>query len=127
MTGQSTLFHTVGDPDGGKARLVPASAPPSPEPETLDERFARFHAGHPEVYRKLVALARRMKARGFETYSIKTLAEVVRWHSDAHGTDAEGFRINNSYTSRYARLIMDENPDLDGFFVTRELQGGGEA
>jgi len=36
--------------------------------------------------------------------------------------DPDGWKLNNNYTSRYARLVMDECPDLDGFFNTRELQ-----
>jgi len=34
----------------------------------------------------------------------------------------DGFKINNDYNSRYARMVMAENADLDGLFETRELK-----
>ncbi len=50
--------------------------------------------------------------------------EVLRWEWTIAGLpdDAEEWKLNNNYTSRYARLIMDENPLLVGLFELRELK-----
>jgi hypothetical protein len=37
-------------------------------------------------------------------------------------TDGEPWKLNNSFTPWYARLAMTE-PDLDGFFHTRDSLG----
>jgi hypothetical protein len=48
---------------------------------------------------------------------------VLRWqrHIDGLPDEHEAFLLNNNYTSRYARLLMELNPELAGIFETREL------
>jgi len=88
---------------------------------TLDAQFEEFHKNNPEVYEELVRLARQMKARGHKQIGIKMLWEVLRWERAMKTTDQTEWKLNNNYTSRYARLIMEQEPDLEGFFKTREL------
>jgi len=86
----------------------------------ITRAFWQFHRENPNVYRELVRLARQMKGAGRTRYGIASLFEVVRWHRALVTTDLD-FKINNSYRSRYARLIMDTEPDLKDFFETRRL------
>jgi hypothetical protein len=88
----------------------------------LDERFRRFHAVNPSVYRNLVTLARRALAAGRERIGIKQLWEVLRWEYSLAVNSADEFTLNNDFTSRYARLIMDSEPDLAQMFETRKLR-----
>lgn len=88
---------------------------------TIDAQFEEFHRNNPEVYEELVRLARQMKARGHKRIGIKMLWEVLRWERAMKTTDQTEWKLNNNYTSRYARLIMEKEPDLKGFFVTRGL------
>ena len=37
------------------------------------------------------------------------------------------FKLNNNYVSRYARLIMAQEADLEGVFETRERKGNTDA
>lgn len=87
----------------------------------LDARFAAFHHAHPEVYDTLARLARQARAQGRERCGIKLLVEVARWETFLAGRE-DGYRLNNSLVSRYARRLMDREPDLRGFFETRELR-----
>lgn len=86
----------------------------------LEERFQVFHEKNPQVYQELVKLARRLKARGHRQIGIQMLFEIVRYQSMLR-TSGDPFKLNNDYASRYSRLIMDIEPDLDGLFITREL------
>lgn len=98
--------------------------PPVVEPRpdrSIDARFAEFHAAHPEVYAALVRLAREGKAAGHTKLGIGMLFEVLRWEHMVRPDDSEPYRLNNVYRSRYARLVMDQEPDLAGIFDTREL------
>jgi hypothetical protein len=90
----------------------------------LADRFADFHAGNPDVYSELVSLARLARGRGLRRYGIGQLWEVLRWQRFMRTRDdnTRGAKLNNDYRSRYARLIMDHEPDLDGFFETRRLR-----
>lgn len=94
---------------------MPAGGRPS-----LDARFAAFHAENPRVYALLVRFAREVKSRG-RVCGIRLLWERMRWELMVT-TVGDDFRLNNVFTSRYARLIMREEPDLAGFFETRELR-----
>jgi hypothetical protein len=89
---------------------------------TIEEAFQEYHKKYPEVYVELVRFARQVKNRGFKKYSINACFERVRWYFDIERTTGEAFKINNNFRSRYVRLIMENEPDLDGFFETRELK-----
>jgi hypothetical protein len=90
--------------------------------DPLDVRFAEFHDANPHVYDALVRMARQWKRAGRESCSIKMLFEVLRWEIGIT-TSGDLFTLNNSYTSRYARLINANEPDLAGIFETRSLRG----
>jgi hypothetical protein len=89
---------------------------------TIDARFDKYNKQHPEVYKLLVRFAREVLRRGMKRYSMKTLFERIRWHYDIELQTDEPFKLNNSFTSRYARLISKEHPELGGLFETRRLQ-----
>lgn len=91
------------------------------KPGCYDCRFSEFHRENPDVYRELVKLARKLRDRGHAHYGIGALFEVVRFHRALETTDAV-YKLNNNHRSRYARLIMEQEPDLRGFFETRELK-----
>jgi hypothetical protein len=93
----------------------------TPEHGSIEEQFRRFHAENPHVYRELVRLARQARAAGAERLGMKQLFEVLRWEHQVRTSDWTGFRLNNNYTSYYARQIMDQEPDLRGVFETRQL------
>jgi hypothetical protein len=86
-----------------------------------EEAFRLFHAANPEVYDRLVSLARGLVRKGNRRVGIKMLFEVLRWHHMATAGDADGFKLNNNYHSYYARLIMHREPDLAGVFELRRL------
>lgn len=92
--------------------------------KTIQARFWRFHNRNPLVYDALVELARQGKDAGRRQLGMKMLFEVLRWNRIIEGLpDAyEEYKLCNDYTSRYARLIMESEPDLDGLFVVRDLR-----
>lgn len=89
---------------------------------TIEERFAEFHANNPDVYTELVRLARRAKARGHRRMGIELCFGALRWNRFMSTTGEGGFKLNDHFTSRYARLLMAQEPDLADFFETRELR-----
>lgn len=99
-----TLFETV----------------PPVEPDSIEGKFRTFHRENPHVYVALCRLAREYQHAGHDKGSIAMLFEVLRWQTDLT-TRGDKFLLNNSWRSRYARLIANLEDDLDGFFETREL------
>jgi hypothetical protein len=81
--------------------------------------FLEFHTENPHVYTELVKLARQAKERDRSKIGMKMLFEVLRWNRmiTTNNTD---FKLNNNYTSHYARKIMEDYKELQGLFETRE-------
>lgn len=87
----------------------------------LDEQFKLFHAANPQVYELFRALTRRLVQAGRRKVGAKMVWERIRWEY-ALATEGDAYKLNNNLTSRYARLVMEREPDLAGIFETRELR-----
>lgn len=88
--------------------------------DRIEREFKDFHAQYPEVYEQLTRLARTWKSNGTAKLGIATLFEVLRWNSHLNPNKDGGYKLNNNYRALYARLIMDQEPDLKGLFELRE-------
>jgi len=88
----------------------------------IQGRFEAFDREHPEIYRALVRLARSNVRMGLERFSIDYLFHILRWRTLRRSRGAEDFRLNDHFTSRYARLIERREPDLRGCFSLRGLR-----
>lgn len=95
---------------------------PEPQPEaTIQERFEAFHEANPWVFLSLVMLATQAKLDGRDKVGMKHLVEILRW-TYGRQTNGREFRFDNRYTSRYARLVAQQRPDLADLFETRKLR-----
>lgn len=81
-------------------------------------RFARFHEQNPHVYETLVWLARKGRRAGAKRLGAKQLYEVCRYELMIQ-SNGKPYKLSNSFTAPYARLVMQTNPDLRGIFVIR--------
>lgn len=97
----------------------PLVDPDYDEGMTIEERFQTFHQANPHVYYALRDLAIGLKDRGWNHYGIKALFEVLRF-KHAMRTNGDAYKLNNNYTALYARLLMEREPYLRGFFETRK-------
>ena len=90
----------------------------------LDAEVDLFIAENPQVWSKFRMLACKLKAKGYDRWGAKSLWEVLRWEMALTTNAAAGApKLNNNYTSRFARRLMEE-PDFEGFFEVRRLRGG---
>jgi hypothetical protein len=90
---------------------------------TIQAAFSAFHAAHPEVYDKLRDLALDLVHRGHRRHlGIGMLWETLRYHTLLGAAPGEDdYRLNNNYRSRYARMLMAREPELDGVFELRRV------
>ncbi len=98
--------------------LVVAEHPPT---ASLDERFEWFHLLNPHVAGRLRDLALELVRHGRERIGMKMLFEVLRWQQSIE-TTGDLWLLNNSFTSRYARLLAEQEPELADAFETRTLR-----
>jgi hypothetical protein len=93
------------------------------EQTSIQSRFERFDQAHPEIYGEFRAIAYDLLRRGRRHYGSKAILEVIRYHRILSGQDEhELFKINNNYSSRYARKLIDEDNRFEQFFELRELR-----
>jgi hypothetical protein len=88
---------------------------------STQERFERFHAQNPRVYAVLKRIALDVWASGRERYGFQAVWQRARWHFSFEQAKGESFVLNNNYASRYARLLMQNEPELHDFFPVRKL------
>ncbi len=134
--GQQHGFHVVEylwTCEGAPVQSPPAIQPPldldlapirpieAPDDAPIEERFHQFHAANPQVYRALRSLALPLAHAGRKRIGVKMLWETLRY-SYSIVTDGSDYKLDNSYTSRYARLLMDQEPELRGLIETRVLR-----
>jgi len=93
------------------------------QPGTIDERFERFLAVHPELLEEFCAIALRLRMAGREHYSADAILHHIRTSCDIDGRDSEPYRCNNNYTALLARRAMERHAELRGFFETRTRRG----
>ena len=94
---------------------------------SIQDRFEIFHAANPHIYVLFRRFVREARIAGFNKYSARAIIHRIRWHLDVEITptdDAEThpFKINDHFSSRYARLMVALNPSFEGFFELRELK-----
>lgn len=92
--------------------------------DTIQARFESFHRRHPEIYNQFESIALGLRNRGYKHYSADAILHVVRWHTNMNRTRDNGYKINNNFVSRYARLFQSKHPHLHDFFKTRTLKHG---
>lgn len=92
---------------------------------SIQQRFLEFHRANPQVYEKLVEIARAAKSRGRTRLGINMLWEVLRWNVVVVRTVPnldDDFKLNDHFASRYVRLIVTQEPDLADMFELRNLR-----
>jgi hypothetical protein len=94
------------------------------EDDPLDHAFWQFHFENPHVYDLLVRFALEAKASGRRRFGIALIYERMRWYVLIETNDPAGFKLNNNFRSRYARLLMWREAELAEFFEIRELKTG---
>jgi hypothetical protein len=98
--------------------LLKQTTPATGSYQTPDEAFQTFHANNPQVFRALHSYARQLYDRGVKKFGINALFERLRWDYLVQ-TTGDAFKLNNNYAPYYARLLVEIDPDLDGFLERR--------
>ena len=89
--------------------------------DQIQRDFEVFHAKHPEVYRFFDQYAWVMINAGRSHGSAKLIFERIRWEMMTAASLGDVPKLNNNYSSRYARLWEQKNPRQAGFFRKRKL------
>lgn len=91
----------------------------------MELKFREFHAENPKVERVLFKIAMELKKKGYESYGLPALWEVLRYN---FAIDVPGgtYKFPNGLKAYYARFLMLKYPKLRGFFPVRDMFVNGE-
>ena len=81
------------------------------------DNFYTHHKNNPDIYNMFEHYALRASEYR-ERYSAKIIFHIMRWNTMIE-EDSSEYKIDDGWISHYARLFMDKNPELEGFFQTR--------
>lgn len=100
--------------------------------KTIQKAFNDFDKNNPQVYKEFKKMVTAAMKVGKKKLSAKLILNVIRWNiymetkDDTGFTDRDGteykFRINDAYTSRYARKYIADFPRREYLFNYRELR-----
>jgi hypothetical protein len=85
------------------------------------KKWREWDEKNPEFYGLLVQTAREAKGRGINRWALQAIIEIMRWNK-AVDTQGDPFKVNQHFRSFYARYIMENEPDLAGFFEIRHFK-----
>lgn len=88
---------------------------------TIADRFQAFHAANPWVADHLERLALDAMHDGAQRVGVKHLVEVLRWQH-RRATTGEPWKLNNTFTAYYARLLIERRPELADVIETRRCR-----
>ena len=81
--------------------------------------FNHYDKENPQIWEAFKKFSFEAKAKGFKNYSANGIFETIRWQTKTSGND--GFKISNNYRPDYARKMMREFPEFEGFFRVKQL------
>lgn len=77
---------------------------------SIDDAFAKFHRENPHLYR-LIENRIFSETKNAKKTSVKKICNDLRWDPTLSTNGAnDGFKLNDAFISRYARLFCDMNP-----------------
>lgn len=99
--------------------LSPTYEPALDDINDVIERAAlAFHRENPHILREIADVCVRVRRMGRRHWSINAAFEVVRYNAQVTSNGAT-YKLNNNHRALYARWLMRDVPELEGFFATR--------
>jgi hypothetical protein len=98
--------------------LFPIVEPTYDEEMSLPDRFAAFHEHNPHVADALEHLTEQWFAAGHKRASMDAVMHRLRWESGIQ-THGDVYRLNNSWSAFYSRVLLDRRPEWTGRIQTR--------
>jgi hypothetical protein len=90
--------------------------------KSIDESFKEYHEKNPIIYEYFKEYLREVVKAGKKKTSAKMILNRIRWEIYIKTNSEEEYKINDAFTSRYARLFADEHPDYEYLFNFRKLR-----
>ena len=96
---------------------------------SINAQFTRFDRKHPEVYTLFKRYARMLLDAGQRRGSADMILHRLRWETSVGASRRHGarYKLNNIFSSRYARKLAAEDERFARFFTFRRLHSGRDS
>ena len=88
--------------------------------DEIDAKFQEFDAANPDIYSLFEKFTIEVINSGYKHFSADAICHRIRWYTNIEKKRYE-FKLNNNFTSRYARKFEADYPQHKGFFNLRAL------
>jgi hypothetical protein len=85
------------------------------------QRYLAWDAENPDFYSLFERFALELARAGKTALGARLVGERIRWETTLQ-TAGDEFKINDHFHPIYARRFMDDYPEFDGLFRTREVR-----
>lgn len=75
---------------------------------TIQTEFSDFDVQHPDIYQHFKQVSKELLRTGHGRYSADGVLHIVRWERRTTAEGVQPFKINNNFSSRYARKLIEE-------------------
>ena len=82
--------------------------------------FTQYHKDNPHIWDAFKKVSIEAKSKGFDRFSANGIFEIIRWNTTLETRDK--YKVNNNYRPDYARKMMKDYPEFNGFFRVRTLK-----
>lgn len=89
---------------------------------TLTDKFNQYHKNNPQVYELFKRFTFMAIKRGHNRLSAWMIANRIRWETSIETFSVYEYKISNDYIALYARMFMQDHPQYNGFFKTKEMK-----
>lgn len=83
------------------------------------ERFLDYFEANPLIWTRFKFFAYEKLYKGRKV-GAKAIMERLRWDCGDLAKGPDGYKVNNTYATYYARLLTETDPAFDGFFQFRK-------
>ena len=89
--------------------------------KTIEQAFKEFDKENPDIFLLFKKYFFILFEKGVKKTSSKMIINRIRWEVYVE-TTGKPYKINDCFTSHYARKFVKEYPDFSGYFEFRKLK-----
>jgi hypothetical protein len=82
-------------------------------------KFKEFNEQNPKIYDLFKRFAMEAKQAGRTRFSHWMIINRIRWYTNVE-TTGDDFKISNDFIAIYARLLVWQMPEFEGFFLLKQ-------
>ena len=88
--------------------------------DKIKQDWWEYHRSNTHVYDMFEKFTLDVINAGHANFSAKAIFERMRWETAIETNDPD-FKLQNNFTAYYSRYFMNQHPEFDGFFRTRNI------